>query len=74
MKFIQAELVRTEGVVSPSESVVSEIHTVTWVPVDLKVKVGDILSDGKNNWAVDKVYPLIPEGREGGSPWRKKNA
>lgn len=71
MKFIQAELVRIEWEDRAHRG--SEVHTVIWVPVELKVKAGDTLSDGHNTWTVDIVYPLITEEREGGSPWKRKN-
>lgn len=70
MKCIQAELVRMEG--QPADK--TQIYTMTWVPADLKLKVGDLLiDDAKRLWEAYKVYPLIAEEREGGSPWSRKS-
>lgn len=65
MKMIQAQLER------PNAAPNSVICTITWVPVELKVKQGDIVTDGATRWTVAQVYPLISEEREGGSPWKK---
>ena len=65
-KMIQVELNRVEAE--------STRVTVTWVPLDLKLKVGDTITDGATKWQVAIVYPLLIEERDGGSPWRKQNS
>lgn len=74
MKMIQVELTRTEWRTNrQNREDRYERHLVTWVPVELKAKLGDIFTlDGKELWEVAQVYPFIPEERDGGSPWTRK--
>ena len=63
-KLIQVELTREEGS--------AKRHLVTWMPADLKPKVGEAFTDGKTVWNAAQVYTLIPEERECGSPWKRR--
>ena len=69
MKMIQIELSRPD-LCRPTEAFAS-FKMVTWVPVELRPKKGDLVTDGEVDWEIAIVYPMIPEDRDGSSPWRK---